>query len=326
MSLDDREGNPVLSRLRSLIEAGHAAAACVVTERDGSPHFDLPLDAGVFVEATYSGKPTTTLTLIEVLDRATRDRVPVALAARPGSYWTIACARLPTRNGFVVAAVDDLRPVLEAPFWTWERPREITTKATAGPFGDRLTRAVQQTTIEGAKARLEEGKRRIGAKERDIVASARAELFLSKDWPPLLTWYIVETTKEGNSRYLASSPDLGLVEPPARWQQRQFQAVLRAFEMDAGTGRHQSRGEHLTFETLVEEPADRSAETDTLLETLELNDLVARAKLTDRQREVLALYYRAGRTDAEIASQLGIAVSTVTNTRSRALEKLRTIA
>jgi len=302
-----------------------------VTEERGRWRFDFPVDADVIVEATYADQPPTPLTLFDVVDRAARGRLPMALCARRGSsFWTMAFAHLPGRSGRQVEArLSDLSELVLAPYWPVERPPEIATKKTTGPFGDRLVRDIQQTTIGGAKARLEAAKRRSGAPEHDLVASARAELLNSDDWPPLLEWMVAEKAAEGNMRcVLASSPRLWTGNPPARWRARQFDALLRAYEEDAGMERRQSHGEPVTFEPLDQagEHADPSAGTDALIEKLYLADLVARANLTDRQREIWNLHFRDERTDPEIASQLGIAISTVTNTRSQVLEKLRAIA
>lgn len=316
--------DPILAKLYSSIQSGHSAAAFIATETKGEFRYEFPLDADVIVEATYSSKPTVALTLIEVLDRAARGRVPVSLGGRPGALVTVANGHILVSSGELVARIEDLRGALAAPLSDWVPPGEQTT------FGERLTRWVQATTIEGAKARLEAAKRQSDANERQVVASTAAEVFLPDIRLHLLDWWIFEANRQGKGHFLACSPSLALPDEPreevdrSRGRAALYEAVVRAFEKDAGTERHQHRGERVTLEALGEELENPFPEAGAL-ERVELADLVARAKLTDRQREVLALYYDAGRTDAEIANQFGIAVSTVTNTRSRALEKLRAI-
>lgn len=51
--------------------------------------------------------------------------------------------------------------------------------------------------------------------------------------------------------------------------------------------------------------------------------LAALARLTPRERTVVALRYYVGRSEAEIASEIGVAVGTVKSTASRAVAKLR---
>lgn len=322
--------DPILSKLYSSIQSGHSAAAFIATETKGEFRYEFPLDADVIVEATYSGEPTVALTLIEVLDRAARGRVPVSLGGRPGALVTVANGRILVTSGEFVARIEDLRAAVAAPLSDWVPPMEQAAEGTTGTFGERLTRWVQATTIEGAKARLEAAKRQSDANERQVVASTAAEVFLPDIGLHLLDWWIFEANRQGKGHFLACSPSLALPDEPreevdrSRGRAALYEAVVRAFEKDAGTERHQHRGERVTFEALGEELENPFPDAGAL-ERVELADLVARAKLTDRQREVLALYYDAGRTDAEIANQFEIAVSTVTNTRSRALEKLRAI-
>lgn len=70
--------------------------------------------------------------------------------------------------------------------------------------------------------------------------------------------------------------------------------------------------------TAAEAPAvDRQAERDLLVRAL--------ATLTPRQRRVVVLRHLVGRTEAEVAHDLGISVGTVKSTSSRALAALRTV-
>lgn len=61
--------------------------------------------------------------------------------------------------------------------------------------------------------------------------------------------------------------------------------------------------------------ADRHADRDALLRAL--------ATLTPRQRRIVVLRYLEGRTEAEVAADLGVSLGTVKSTASRSLRTLR---
>lgn len=63
--------------------------------------------------------------------------------------------------------------------------------------------------------------------------------------------------------------------------------------------------------------ADRHADRDALLRAL--------ATLTPRQRRIVVLRYLEGRTEAEVAADLGVSLGTVKSTASRSLRALRDV-
>ncbi|WP_084215700.1 FliA/WhiG family RNA polymerase sigma factor [Pseudonocardia spinosispora] len=76
-----------------------------------------------------------------------------------------------------------------------------------------------------------------------------------------------------------------------------------------------------TAETLPQDNADPVA----ILEAREITDLLARciARLPERDRRILRLYYAENMTLAEIGRRLGVTESRVSQLRSRAVERLR---
>jgi DNA-binding NarL/FixJ family response regulator len=287
--------------------------------------YNFLLDPQVVVQASYGREAPSTMTLVEVLDSAARGRLPRDLAACRGSMLTVALSCVKTQKGLLIGYLSDAEGMVPAPLSNWVLPTEMLVEGTTGTVGERLTRALQATKIGQAKDRLAKAKRISGAKEREIVASATAQILLSEERrPSLRSWWIVEVNKRAEARFLVTSPglaDIDAEEPsPDRTRRRIFNAITRAFELDAGTERHEFQGEPVTFESFPEvESASPSAGSP---ESFVLSDLIEHANLTDREGEILSLYL-AEQTDAQIASQLGIAASTVRNTRSRVLEKIK---
>ena len=64
-------------------------------------------------------------------------------------------------------------------------------------------------------------------------------------------------------------------------------------------------------------------EEDFLEREIEVELYKAIRKLTERQREVLVLYYFKGKSHSEIAGELGIKVRTVINTKMNAIAAIR---
>jgi RNA polymerase sigma-70 factor (ECF subfamily) len=90
--------------------------------------------------------------------------------------------------------------------------------------------------------------------------------------------------------------------------------------------RSAGRREHLALRAATEEPSGGAAPSpEAAFLTAETREtlLAAVNELPDDQREVIALRYFLGLSDAEVAETLGIAHGTVKSRTARALERLR---
>jgi RNA polymerase sigma-70 factor (ECF subfamily) len=90
--------------------------------------------------------------------------------------------------------------------------------------------------------------------------------------------------------------------------------------------RSAGRREHLALRAATEEPSGGAAPSpEAAFLTAETREalLAAVNELPDDQREVIALRYFLGLSDAEVAETLGIAQGTVKSRTARALERLR---
>lgn len=80
-------------------------------------------------------------------------------------------------------------------------------------------------------------------------------------------------------------------------------------------------GETELIDLLVGEEIDF---LENIIKVEERKDLIkALKKLTERQREIIQLYYGENMSIGDIANELGLAYRTVVNTKTRALEKLK---
>lgn len=85
--------------------------------------------------------------------------------------------------------------------------------------------------------------------------------------------------------------------------------------------KHQSNSDLFELDDEIED--DFSIENDIEQKELEEELYFAMSLLTQRQREVLVLYYLHNMSHSEIANLLGIKPRTVVNTKSRAIEIIR---
>ncbi|WP_455258003.1 RNA polymerase sigma factor [Peptoniphilus asaccharolyticus] len=85
--------------------------------------------------------------------------------------------------------------------------------------------------------------------------------------------------------------------------------------------KHESKVTFLEPDFDVED--DYGMEDDVLYREMKIELYVAIKKLSDRQREVLVLYYFKRKSHSEIADQLGIKVRTVINTKVAAIKLVR---
>jgi RNA polymerase sigma factor (sigma-70 family) len=339
--------------LTRLLEEGNCAAGLSATERAGEFHYAFTLNAEVLVTAEYSGERSV-ITLVEVLDRAARGKLPSALSAPPGEHLLyLALGALPVRDGVVLGLLQDDTGAARGPLSQVKVPAKQAKAGTTATFGERLTQAVLATKTD-AKARVQTARAGVNrAANRDrsddvaaVVAATAAEKFADEG----ARWSLVRACKaQGHVVHLASSREFLLDEEELETigrtrRSHMFEVMLAALAMDAGTTRHQYRGQPVKIEQAelgdledklynplpdrpgTHRPAPESMEHDeeALVDSLGLIDLIERAKLTERQREVLKLYL-GGRSFAEIASELGITAATARVTLHNAQNRIREI-
>jgi hypothetical protein len=339
--------------LTRLLEEGNGAAGLSATERAGEFHYAFTLNAEVLVAAEYSGERSV-ITLVEVLDRAARGKLPSALGAPPGEHLLyLALGALPVRDGVVLALLQDDTGAARGPLSQRKPPAEQAKAGTTATFGERLTQAVLATKT-GAKVRVQAaraGVNRAATRDRShdvaaVVAATAAEKFADEG----ARWQLARAYKApGHIVHLASSREFLLDEEELETigrtrRSHMFEVMLAALAMDAGTTRHVLRGQPVKIELAelgdledklynpvpdrpgTHRPAREGMEQDeeALVDSVGLADLIERAKLTEREREVLKLHL-GGRSSAEIASELGITASTARVTFHNAQNKIRKI-
>ena len=339
--------------LTRVFEEGHAAAGMSATERAGEFHYTFTLNAEVLVAAKYLGERSV-ITLVEVLDRAARGKLPSALSAPPGEHLLyLALGALPVRDGVVLALLQDDTGAARGPLSQRKVTAGLAKAGTTAMLGERLTQAVLATQTE-AKARVQAARadvNRAATRDRSddvaaVVAATAAAKFASEG----AKWSLVRAYRaQGHVVRLASSREFLLdedeLETIGRTRRSQmFEVMLAALARDAGTTRHQYRGqpveiEHAELGELEDKvynpqperpgthrPAPESMEQDeeALVNSLALADLIERAKLTEREREVLKLYLDDP-SYAKIADALGITAATARVTFHNAKEKIRKI-
>ncbi len=339
--------------LTRLLEDGNGAAGLSATERAGEFHYAFTLNAEVLVAAEYSGERSV-ITLVEVLDRAARGKLPSALGAPPGEHLLyLALGELPVRDGVVLGLLHDDTGAARGPLSQRKVPAGLAKAGTTATLGERLTQAVLATQTD-AKGRVQiarAGINRAAARDRSndvavVVAATAAEKFASEG----ARWRLVRGYKApsrivclvASREFLLDEKELETIGRTRRSQM--FNVMLAGLAMDAGTTRHQYRGQpveikHAELGELEDKvynppperpgthrPAPESMEENekALVDSLVLADLIERAKLTEREREVLKLCLD-DRDFAEIASELGITASTARVTLLHAQNKIRKI-
>jgi hypothetical protein len=256
-----------------------------------------------------------------------------------GLAWVIAEATLPA--GLVLPAR------LRGP-WMWlviaqddrgfgAAPLSLMRMPDGRLLGEALTGVLAKTQIEGAKARMDAARRNLGDNFSAIVASGAAEHFHdvaavsgADGGPSTLEWQVLRRPlTSGAWKLVAGAPST-----PRTAQSRRrghlFDAILKEAEADAfGTGIDSPRGTR-NITSLDQPIGEADATLGELLagapdvaSGLEIDDLLAAARLTRREREVFDLQFVDGLTQAAIAERLGIAPGTVAALSSRAAKKVR---
>ena len=241
-----------------------------------------------------------------------------ALPAEPGGYWR-----------WLVVAQDD-RGLGAAPLSKIGMP-------DGRRLGQALTRALAKSQIKGARARMEAAQKELDDDFSAIAASGAgihlndvAAMSGADGGAPTLGWQVLRRPLTGGEWTLVAGAPSPYGTAPSRRRGHLFEAILREAEADAfGTGIDSPRGTR-NITSLDQPIGEADATLGELLagapdvaSGLEIDDLLAAARLTRREREVFDLQFVDGLTQAAIAERLGIAPGTVAVLSSRAAKKVR---
>jgi RNA polymerase sigma factor (sigma-70 family) len=339
------------------LQNGAYAASCSVYEREGRVELTTRTDRDAFAIVEYvapgetngqgsrcslgaalalaaGGAQITSIsspdsdalvwTAVAMLDaRWKLPHVPVMLRPIvPGQVWRVVCR--------------DYRG-LSAMFYS-----KLSTPR-GRPLGEALSSAMTRTRIDGAAARM----RAARPPREDLptfVAGAAAEVFRSPDATSgsdgglaLIEWAIARRDLTAVDAWNTVAESVVASDRPAknRRRDRLFDKVLRVIEIDAFGSRADARrsGTIIPLDPSAEESEDDDPTladplvwdpdiAPSVLAGLEINDLLAAARLSNREREVFELL-RADLTQLEIAERLGVARGTVAAWSSRLKKKLR---
>jgi hypothetical protein len=334
---------PPLRRWVALqIILGADSASCAVYERSGEIEFVRETGGGAlarveFIAPEAERAQIVTCPLAEVLALAAGG-AQIRCVSRPDAD-ALAWSGMATlnmqqqRTAFVVG----LKPIESERQWilgcddgrglaAMMYSKIAIPPAESGTFGRFLMELVAQTSIPGLRARLALARRVLGD---DFGAAAAAGAFGALNaaaaqsggdgGEPTLDWVIRSRALDSTDWHeVAGSVGGGFGRETNRRKGRVVAAVQRQAEEDAfGTGIDSPRGirEIVSLEQPIGDAdggatlGERLAGALDVSSSLEIDDLLAAADLTKRERDVLALLLR-DLTQAEIATQLGITTST----------------
>ncbi|MFI5258886.1 MAG: sigma factor-like helix-turn-helix DNA-binding protein [Candidatus Limnocylindrales bacterium] len=347
---------PLQRRIDEALSRGAWAASCACYERDGRAEFDTRTNGNVLATIRFQAPGETAV-------RQWRSSLGAALilAAGGARIETISCPdneaigwvatavinmswRLPAvpvrlrpidRGRGWAAFCSDLRGVSALPL------SRVRISAIGGrPMGEALSESFARTTIPRLRARMDAERRALGDDFPVTVAAAAAEVFNSPegmagtdDGLATLEWQVSSRGLAENDWGIVASSraPASTIPSPDRWGRLDAAVQKQAQEDVFGTGVHSPRS--IRSVVSLDKPVGTSDESPLLGELLpaeldlgpglEIDDLLAAANLTDREREVFELQRLDGLKQAEIAERLGIAPGTVANLSAKAAKKVR---
>jgi hypothetical protein len=349
---------PLQSRIYEALSRGAWAASCAFYERDGRGEFVTRTNVDVLATIRFEAPGETAVrewrcslgvalilaaggAHIERISCPDNDAIGWVATAVVNMSWTLPAmpVRLPLRpidrgRGWA-AECHDFRGTSALPL------SRIPMSALGGrPFGEALSEAVARTTIPGLSTRIHRERRVLGDDFPVTVAAAAADVF---DSPTAmagadvglatLEWQVMSRgLAEADWTTVASSPAGGTPSRTLRRRARLNAAVEKQAQEDAfGMGVRSPRS--IWNIVSLDAPVGTSDESPSLGELLpggldlgpglEMDDLLAAANLTDREREVFELQFTDGLKQVEIAERLGIAPGTVASLSARAAKKVR---
>jgi len=238
----------------------------------------------------------------------------------PDTWWMVVCS--------------DFRGASALPL------SQVPISAIGGrPMGKALSESFAKTRIDGFRTRIESERRKLGDDFPVTVATAAAEVLNSPEGMAgtagglaSLEWQVFRRDRGENDWISVAISPAPVSTPGVDRGDRLDAAVHKQAQEDAfGSGIHSPRSTR-KIESL-DAPVGTSDQPTTLAELLpskvdlgpgiEMDDLLAPANLTDREREVFELQFIDGRRQVEIAERLGIAPGTVASLSARAAKKVR---
>ena len=336
-----------------LLRAGHYAAAWILYEEAGRLRWAVEVDEHVkarvrgFALHVEGGERIDVIGPLAGVWRVPQLGVLEDIASpHRGAYFWHAVALGDHEGRPVYAVATDLRGIAAFPL-SRRGGRELRQK-TLG--------TVLATQIDGAAERRRRAIERLGGSPHDpgedvtgIMASTLFEYFsgpaVADGGPTLAWWRIAEIDSQaGEHRVLARSPNPWPGE--SKRSATLFDAFLTNLEREAfGQGINSPRSNKTHFPLLDEDDRsklpgpgrrdpslgradvrwDAATKPDFSAASIDraaLADLIGRARLTERERQVLQLRLLDGLTHKEVAALLGVAEGTVKSWDSRIRKKL----
>jgi len=347
---------PLQRRVDEALSQHAWAASCGAYERDGRVEFDTKTNGNVLATIRFQAPDETVVRQwrcslgvalvlaaggahIERISAPDNDAIAWVATTLINTTWKI--PPVPIR----------LEPIVQDRWWlavcsdargASAIPLSLVRLSAIGgrPAGAALSESFATTTIQGLDARIDTQRRRLGDDFSVTVAAAAHEVFNTPEAMAgadgglaTLEWEVMSRgLAESDWTTVAISPALAPTTPLADRGGRLDAAVQRHAQEDAfGSGIHSPRSTR-QIESL-DAPVGISDESTTLAELLpskldlgpaiEIDDLLASANLTDREREVFELQFIDGLKQAEIAERLAIAPGTVASLSARAAKKVR---
>lgn len=343
---------PLQRRIDEALSRGAWAASCAVYEHDGQLEFVTRTNRDVLATIRFRAPGETAVrewrcslggalvlvaggAEIERISSPDTEAISWVAAALLNTAWKLPAipVRLEpmARDQWWLAVCQDHRGTSALPL------SRVPISAIGGrPLGEALPKLFARTSISGLRARIDAERRVLGDDWAVTVAAAAAEVFNSPEaltgadrGLAMLEWEVSSRgLAETDWTVAASSPPPDSTAPPTDRRARLDAAVQKQAQEDAfGTGLQSPRsGREIVS---LDQPVGPSQESPSLAERLpvelglgrglEIDDLLAAANLTDRERAVLALL-RCGLTQAEIGARLGITTSTA-GVHSRNIKK-----
>jgi hypothetical protein len=343
------------SRVDNALLSGAWAASCAAYERDGRVEFVTRTNREVLATIRFQAPGETAMrewrcsfgaapflaasgARIEKICGPDNDAIGWAATAIINSAGRLPAfpVRLPpiARDRWWVVVCSDFRGASALPL-----SRVPMSEIGGRPFGEALLDAVARTTIPGLRTRIQRERTELGDGFAITAATAAAEVFNTPegmagadDGLPTLEWQVFSRGfAENDWTTVAISPAGATSSRTPGRRARIHAAVQKQAQEDAlGAGVHSPRSiwNIVSLETRVG-PSDESPSLGELLPAkpdlgsgIEIDDLLAAADLTSRERDVVELLLK-DLTQQEIAKRLGIKPGTVAALSSRAKQKLR---
>jgi predicted DNA-binding protein (UPF0251 family) len=347
---------PLQRRIDEALSHGAWAASCSGYERDRRVEFDTLTNGDVLATIGFYAPGGTSLrqwrcslgvalllaaggARIETISSPDNDAIGWAASAFLNTAWNLPAIpvrlRPIARDRWWLAVCQDYRGTSALPL------SQVPILALGGRLmGEALSGMFARTPIPGERGRLDAQVRALGDDFAVSVAAATAEILNSPEAMTgadhglaTLEWQVLSRgAAETEWAVVASSPVPESTPVRTDRGARLDGAVQKQAQEDAfGTGLLSPRSARdiVSLDQPVG-PAEDPSPLGKLLPAkldlgpgIEIDDLLAAANLTTREREVFELQFFGGLKQVEIAERLGVAPGTVFSLSSRAAKKVR---